>query len=213
MLTEIEKVLPSEIEKRSFEIITEELGDKKLVPGTELIVKRCIHTSADFDYAENLVFSEGAVEHAMDAIRRGTPIVTDTQMGKAGINKRKLAEFGSEVYCFMSDEDVAAAAKANGTTRAAASMDKAAALGRDVIFAVGNAPTALVRLYELIKEGKIRPELIIAVPVGFVNVDSVDRCTGKKRWQQYRGMYLQCPALSDVEGDKCRAGTDRKQIC
>ena len=179
MLTEIEKVLPSEIEKRSFEIITEELGDKKLVPGTELIVKRCIHTSADFDYAknlvysdyaENLVFSEGAVEHAMDAIRRGTPIVTDTQMGKAGINKRKLAEFGSEVYCFMSDEDVAAAAKANGTTRAAASMDKAAALGRDVIFAVGNAPTALVRLYELIKEGKIRPELIIAVPVGFVNV-------------------------------------------
>ena len=170
MLTEIEKVLPSEIEKRSFEIITEELGDKKLVPGTELIVKRCIHTSADFDYAENLVFSEGAVEHAMDAIRRGTPIVTDTQMGKAGINKRKLAEFGSEVYCFMSSEDVAAAAKANGTTRAAASMDKAAALGRDVIFAVGNAPTALVRLYELIKEGKIRPELIIAVPVGFVNV-------------------------------------------
>ena len=145
-------------------------SDKKLVPGTELIVKRCIHTSADFDYAENLVFSEGAVEHAMDAIRRGTPIVTDTQMGKAGINKRKLAEFGSEVYCFMSDEDVAAAAKANGTTRAAASMDKAAALGRDVIFAVGNAPTALVRLYELIKEGKIRPELIIAVPVGFVNV-------------------------------------------
>ena len=90
MLTEIEKVLPSEIEKRSFEIITEELGDKKLVPGTELIVKRCIHTSADFDYAENLVFSEGAVEHAMDAIRRGTPIVTDTQMGKAGINKENL---------------------------------------------------------------------------------------------------------------------------
>ena len=124
MLTEIEKVLPSEIEKRSFEIITEELGDKKLVPGTELIVKRCIHTSADFDYAENLVFSEGAVEHAMDAIRRGTPIVTDTQMGKAGINKRKLAEFGSEVYCFMSDEDVAAAAKANGTTRAAAARTK-----------------------------------------------------------------------------------------
>ena len=172
MLTEIEKVLPSEIEKRSFEIITEELEQEGIVlPEIQApITKRCIHTSADFDYAKNLVFSEGAVEHAMDAIRRGTPIVTDTQMGKAGINKRKLAEFGSEVYCFMSDEDVAAAAKANGTTRAAASMDKAAALGRDVIFAVGNAPTALVRLYELIKEGKIRPELIIAVPVGFVNV-------------------------------------------
>ena len=170
MLAEIEKVLPAEIEKRSFEIITEELGDKKLIPGTELIVKRCIHTSADFDYADNLVFSENVVQRAMDAIRRGTPIVTDTQMGKAGINKKRLAQYGSEVLCFMSDEDVAAAAKANGTTRAAASMDKAAALGRDVIFAIGNAPTALVRLYELVKEGKIHPELIIAVPVGFVNV-------------------------------------------
>ena len=170
MLSEIEKVLPAEIEKRSFEIITEELGDKKLIPGTELIVKRCIHTSADFDYADNLVFSENVVQRAMDAIRRGTPIVTDTQMGKAGINKKRLAQYGSEVLCFMSDEDVAAAAKTNGTTRAAASMDKAAALGRDVIFAIGNAPTALVRLYELVKEGKIHPELIIAVPVGFVNV-------------------------------------------
>ena len=170
MLSEIEKVLPEEIEKRSFEMITEELGDKKLIPGTELIVKRCIHTSADFDYADNLVFSENVVQRAMDAIHRGTPIVTDTQMGKAGINKKRLAQYGSEVLCFMSDEDVAAAAKANGTTRAAASMDKAAALGRDVIFAIGNAPTALVRLYELVKEGKIHPELIIAVPVGFVNV-------------------------------------------
>ena len=170
MLTEIEKVLPSEIEKHSFEIITEELGDKKLVPGTELIVKRCIHTSADFDYAENLVFSEGAVEHAMDAIRRGTPIVTDTQMGKAGINKRKLAEFGSEVYCFMSDEDVAQAAKKNGTTRAVASMEKACERNEKLIFAIGNAPTALIHLYELIKDGRIRPELVIGVPVGFVNV-------------------------------------------
>ena len=170
--TNIEYVLPEEIEMRSFEIIAAELEERGITLPAEqdMITRRVIHTSADFDYAENLVFSEGAVEHAMDAIRRGTPIVTDTQMGKAGINKRKLAEFGSEVYCFMSDEDVAAAAKANGTTRAAASMDKAAALGRDVIFAVGNAPTALVRLYELIKEGKIRPELIIAVPVGFVNV-------------------------------------------
>ena len=168
----IEYVRPQDIEKRSFAIISQELEEKGIVlpKEQELVTKRAIHTSADFDYAENLVFSEGAVEHAMDAIRRGTPIVTDTQMGKAGINKRKLAEFGSEVYCFMSDEDVAAAAKANGTTRAAASMDKAAALGRDVIFAVGNAPTALVRLYELIEDGKLSPELIIGVPVGFVNV-------------------------------------------
>ena len=169
---EIENVLPTEIEKRSFEIITEELEQEGIVlPEIQApITKRCIHTSADFDYAKNLVYSEHAVEKALEAIRGGASIVTDTQMGRSGINKKRLEQYGGQVYCFMSDEDVAAAAKANGTTRAAASMDKAAALGRDVIFAVGNAPTALVRLYELIKEGKIRPELIIAVPVGFVNV-------------------------------------------
>ena len=134
------------------------------------ITKRCIHTSADFDYAKNLVYSEHAVEKALEAIRGGASIVTDTQMGRSGINKKRLAQYGGQVYCFMSDEDVAEMAKKNGTTRAVASMDKAAALGREAIFAVGNAPTALVRLYELIKEGKINPELIIAVPVGFVNV-------------------------------------------
>ena len=167
---ELEKVLPAEIEARSFEMITEELGDTPLIPGTESIVKRCIHTSADFDYAKNLVFTEGVVEKALQALKDGACIVTDTQMGKAGINKKKLAKYGGEVFCFMSDEDVAAAAKEQGTTRATASMDKAAALNKKLIFAIGNAPTALVRLYELVKEGRLDPELIIAVPVGFVNV-------------------------------------------
>ena len=106
----------------------------------------------------------------MKAIKEGACIVTDTQMAKAGINKRALARYGGEVYCFMSDEDVAATAKANGTTRATASMDKAAQLDKPLIFAIGNAPTALVRLYELIEEGKLNPALIIGVPVGFVNV-------------------------------------------
>ena len=146
MKVELENVKPMDIEKRSFEIITEELGDTKLIPGTELIVKRCIHTSADFDYA------------------------TDTHMAESGINKRVLSRYGGEVFCFISDEDVAATAKANGTTRATASMDKAAAMGKKLIFAIGNAPTALVRLYELIEDGKLNPELIIGVPVGFVNV-------------------------------------------
>src|SRR5699024_10867148 len=118
----------------------------------------------------NLVYSDEVVEKAMDAIRRGATIVTDTQMAKAGINKKSLARFGGEVKCFMSDEDVAELAKKNGTTRAVASMDKAAELEGPVIFAIGNAPTALVRIYELVKEGKLRLELIIAVPVGFVNV-------------------------------------------
>ena len=172
MLSEIEQVLPSEIEKRSFEIITEELKEmgKILCPETELIVKRCIHTSADFEYADSLVFTEGVVEKAKDAIRRGVPIITDTQMGKAGINKKRLAEYGSEVLCFMSDEDVAQAAKKNGTTRAVASMEKACERDEKLIFAIGNAPTAQIHLYELIKDGRIRPELVIGVPVGFVNV-------------------------------------------
>lgn len=170
MKIELENVRPMEIEKRSFEIITEELQDTPLIPGTELIVKRCIHTSADFDYAKNLCFSDHVVEQALAAIKNGACIVTDTQMAKAGINKKALARFGGEVYCFMSDEDVAELAKKKGTTRATMSMDKAAELNRPLIFAIGNAPTALVRLYELIQEGRLQPELIIGVPVGFVNV-------------------------------------------
>ena len=187
MKIELENVKPMEIERRSFEIITKELGDRQLQPGTEQIVKRCIHTSADFDYADNLCFSPGAVEAGLKALRAGCDIVTDTQMAKAGINKKVLAKYGGEAHCFMSDEDVAEAARRNGTTRAVASMDKAAeqygsmcaATDADkavrqnrkpMIAAIGNAPTALVRLYELIGEGKLRPELIIGVPVGFVNV-------------------------------------------
>lgn len=170
MKIELENVKPMDIEKRSFEMLTEELGDTPLLPGTELVVKRCIHTSADFDYAKNLCFSENVIEKAMEAIKKGACIVTDTQMAKSGINKRALARYGGEVYCFMSDEDVAELAKKNGSTRATVSMDKAAKMEKPLIFAIGNAPTALVRLYELIQEGALKPELIIGVPVGFVNV-------------------------------------------
>lgn len=169
MRVKLENVEPGKIEARSFEIITRELG-RELPPLEAPIIKRCIHTSADFDYADNLCFSEGAVEKALEAIRRGAGIVTDTQMARAGINKKALARYGGEVCCFMSDEDVAQAAREQGTTRAAVSMEKAAKLEKPLIFAIGNAPTALVRLYELIREGKISPELIIGVPVGFVNV-------------------------------------------
>ena len=167
---QLQQVLPSEIEKRSFEIISEEIGDRWLDPKQAPIIKRAIHTSADFDYLDNLCFSEGAVDALHEAIRNGACIVTDTQMARSGINKRKLAAYGGEVFCFMSDEDVAQTAKEKGTTRAVASMDKAAELEQDLIFAIGNAPTALVRLYELIKENRIHPKGIIGVPVGFVNV-------------------------------------------
>jgi len=170
MKIELENVRPMDIEKRSFEIITEELGSKELKEDQALIIKRCIHTSADFDYVDNLCFSEGVVEKALEALKNGACIVTDTQMARSGINKKALARYGGEVFCFMSDEDVAVKAKELGTTRAHVCMDKAMELNRPVIFAIGNAPTALVRLYELIEEGRLKPELVIGVPVGFVNV-------------------------------------------
>lgn len=166
----LEYVLPGEIEKRSFEIIENELGGRKIPDEIKPIVMRVIHTSADFDYYDNLCFSENAVKTAIDAIKKGAVFVTDTNMAKSGINKSALEKLGCEVMCFMSDKDVAEAAKKNGTTRASAAVDKAAKLKKPIIFAAGNAPTALIRLYELIEKGIFRPELIIGVPVGFVNV-------------------------------------------
>ncbi len=166
----LEQIKPMDIERRSFEIITELLGDKKLEPENELVIKRAIHTTADFDYAENLVFSPHAVKKGMEALKNGCDIVTDTQMAKAGINKTILASLGGEVHCFMADADVAEAAKQRGVTRALVSMEKAAKLPKPCIFAIGNAPTALVSLEHLMEEGALSPALIIGVPVGFVNV-------------------------------------------
>ena len=163
----LEKIKPMEIEARSFEIITQILGDRVLDPENELVIKRAIHTTADFDYADNLVFSEHAVKTGIEALRAGCDIVTDTQMAKAGINKTILASLGGEVHCFMSDADVAAEAKTRGVTRAFVSMEKAARLQKPCIFAIGNAPTALE---ELMEADALHPALIIGVPVGFVNV-------------------------------------------
>ncbi len=161
---------PMEIEKRSFAIITEELGDRKLDPEYELLIKRVIHTTADFDYCDNMAFSEHAVEKMKAAISGGSWIVTDTTMALSGINKRALASFGGEVRCFIADPDVAEEAKSRGVTRSLVSMEKAARLGKKLIFAVGNAPTALFSICKLIRTGKLEPEMVIGVPVGFVNV-------------------------------------------
>lgn len=166
----IEQIKPMDIEKRSFEIITELLGERKLNPENELVIKRVIHTSADFDYADNLVFSPHAVQKGIEALCGGCDIVTDTQMAKAGINKTILGKLGGEVHCFMSDSDVAAEAKERGITRAIVSMERAAKLSKPCIFAIGNAPTALISLYEQIQAGTLHPALIVGVPVGFVNV-------------------------------------------
>ena len=166
----IEYVKPQDIERRSFEIIAQELGERDIPVDIRPVVMRCIHTSADFDYYENLYFSPDVIRIAHAAIRAGAVFVTDTNMALSGINKAALARHGCEAMCFMADADIADTAKREGTTRAAASVDKAAKLGKPVIFACGNAPTALLRLCDHIREGTFRPELVIGVPVGFVNV-------------------------------------------
>ena len=172
----IEHVLPGDIEKRSMEIIGEELAAKGIAldPEQDPVIRRAIHTSADFDYAETLTFSEDAVGKARDLIRAGALIVTDTNMALTGINKKRLAAFGGEVRCYMADEDVACEAKERGITRASVSMEHAARdtseSGRPVIFVIGNAPTALITLRTMYDEGRFTPDFIIGVPVGFVNV-------------------------------------------
>lgn len=163
--------LPADIERTSMATITQELADRgiTLPPENAAVIKRVIHTTADFDYAENLRFTEGAVKKGVDALLHGTPIITDTNMARAGISKPTLAKLGGAAYCFMADEDVAKAAKQNGTTRAVAAMEKAAREYPGAVLAVGNAPTALLQIVSLMEEG-LRPALVIGVPVGFVNV-------------------------------------------
>lgn len=169
----VEFVLPGDIEGRSFAIITKELAERRIVipEEQEPVTKRVIHTSADFGYADTLTFSENAVAVAKSLIRNGADIVTDTNMALSGINKKVLETYGGMAHCFMADEEVAKEAKERRVTRAVISMEHAAKLDKPVVFAVGNAPTALIRLYELISDGIYRPAFIIGVPVGFVNVE------------------------------------------
>lgn len=161
---------PHDIERTSFEIITRELGDRELDPLQAPVIKRVIHTTADFSFAESLVFTDGAIERAWDALRAGATILTDTNMARSGISRPALAALGCTCTCYMADEDVAAAAREQGTTRAHASMDKACGISGPLVIAVGNAPTALLRLCELMDAGRIAPDLVVGVPVGFVNV-------------------------------------------
>lgn len=161
---------PHEIEQRSMEIITKELGDRIFKEPEFSVIKRCIHTSADFDYADNLIFSDNSVRIGIEAIKEGAHIVTDTNMAFSGVNKGVLASFGGQAHCFMADEDVAKEAKEREVTRSTVCMERGALLKGQVIFAIGNAPTALIRICELIKEGKVKPALVIGAPVGFVNV-------------------------------------------
>ena len=166
----LQRVAPAEIEKRSMEIIASEMPENSFTDEQLPIVRRCVHTSADFDYVKNLRFTPDAVQAGLEAIRGGCTIVTDTQMAWSGVNKRVLEHFGGQAVCFMSDPEVAEEAKSRGETRATVSMERAARLQGPVILAVGNAPTALVRACQLMDEGRFSPALVIGAPVGFVNV-------------------------------------------
>ena len=170
----IEHLLPEQIEQRSFEILDGELKKRGIVlpKEQEMITKRVIHTTADFEYTDTLTFSEGAVGIARELLKKGADIVTDTNMALSGINKRSLAGLGGEVHCYMADETVAKLARERGTTRAAVSMEIAAKIQKPVIFAVGNAPTALIQIYEMMQGSDWRPAFVIGVPVGFVNVEA-----------------------------------------
>ncbi|HCH98950.1 MAG TPA: precorrin-8X methylmutase [Lachnospiraceae bacterium] len=172
--TVIEHLLPEQIEQRSFEIIDGELKKRGIVlpKEQEMITKRVIHTTADFEYTDTLTFSKGAVGIARELLKKGADIVTDTNMALSGINKRSLAGLGGEVHCYMADETVAKLARERGTTRAAVSMEIAAKIQKPVIFAVGNAPTALIQIYEMMQGSDWRPAFVIGVPVGFVNVEA-----------------------------------------
>lgn len=172
------KLAPMQIEQKSFEIIGKEL--KELYPNLhlsseqEMILKRVIHTSADFSFADNIHFPVEVCQAAVSAIKSGARIITDTNMAKSGINKKAAAKFGIEIDCFVADEDLAEKSKSTGLTRSALAVKKAAKLygneDRQLIFVVGNAPTALLALDEAISSGVIKPALIVAAPVGFVNV-------------------------------------------
>lgn len=167
---QLKSAAPADIERLSMETIAAEMPANDFTAEQLPVVMRCVHTSADFDYVKNLKFTENAVKRAVEAIKGGCTVVTDTQMAYSGVNKRVLERFGGKAVCFMSDPDVAAEAKERGVTRAAVSMERAAAIEGSVILAVGNAPTALVRACELMDEGRFSPVLVIGAPVGFVNV-------------------------------------------
>ena len=173
-MKDIEFIKPKDIETRSFEIIAKELGQRgiELPEDQDMVTRRVIHTSADFDYAETMKYSRDAVRVAKDMLKNGADIVTDTNMALSGINKKTLAQFGGSAHCFMADEDVAKEAVNRGITRAAVSMERAVNIKKDVIFAIGNAPTALIKLFEMMEAGIFTPKFIIGVPVGFVNVEA-----------------------------------------
>lgn len=168
----VQHLLPADIERTSMQIIEEELARQgvSIPENNAAVVRRVIHTTADFDFAKTLRFTPDAVEKGIDALQRGVSLVTDTNMALAGISKPSLKLLQVDARCYMASPEVVAAARENGTTRAVASMQYAATICPDGVFAIGNAPTALLALSTMIEERRMHPSLVVAVPVGFVNV-------------------------------------------
>lgn len=158
---------PMGIEKRSFEIIGEEMGEHSFNERELSIIKRCIHTTADFEYKDIVYIREGAIDSVLELLKKGITIYTDTKMAMSGMNKRALEKLNCKVVCYVSDEEVAKSAKERGITRSMAGVEKAVEEGIE-FFVFGNAPTALFRLKELIQEGKSNAKFILGAPIGFV---------------------------------------------
>jgi len=174
---------PEEIEAESFRIIDSEAGAHGWPDDEWQVVRRAIHTSADFEYARTMVFSEGALERAVTAIRSGTGILTDTNMALSGISKARLAPFGCSVSCHVADPDIAEQARLAGITRSVAAMRKGVRDPDNRIFVIGNAPTALFELLRLIDAGKVSPKLIIGLPVGFVGAEESKKALAEMNGQ------------------------------
>ncbi|WP_139488617.1 precorrin-8X methylmutase [Brevibacillus dissolubilis] len=162
-------IQPQEIEEKSFEIITEELGEHAYTPEQYRVAQRVIHATADFEFGHSMIFHPDAIQAGIQAIQRGESIVADVQMVQVGISKPRLESFGGDVKVYISDADVMAEAKKENTTRAIISIRKAVREVQGGIYAIGNAPTALLELIRLVKEGIAKPSLVIGVPVGFVS--------------------------------------------
>ena len=163
---------PDQIENASMGIIDSEVPDKPFSGLQWLIARRMVHTTADFDLLNHIMFSPGAVDAGLAALQSGCVLYTDTQMARMGIPMRRMTPLGGEVRCLLGDPRVEGLARENNTTRTRACVDLALddhGLGADSIYVIGNAPTALIRLLELVEEGKARPALIVGMPVGFVN--------------------------------------------
>lgn len=164
----LQQIAPQEIEAESFRIIERELGPTRFSPEEFAVVRRCIHATGDFSFAENMRFHPRAIAAGLAAIRSGKNILVDVNMAASGISKGLLSRFGGSVICRVAEPETVAMAKEQGSTRSDAAMVRS--IGDNIgIVAVGNAPTALLKVMELIDKGTFAPDLVIGVPVGFVN--------------------------------------------